>query len=76
MAASMNSTHKGLCIFSTINNTFRLTTIDSIPTSESSPVYLGCMISNMTGKQFSLFDYRARNPQLKVKSSHVRFFQN
>ena len=32
-AASMTSDAKGRCVFSTINNTFRLSSLDSIPTS-------------------------------------------
>lgn len=71
MAASMTSDAKGMCIFSTINNTFRLSSLDSIPRKPDSPVYLGCMTYSTSGKQFTIYDYRVSDPRSKSLSKHV-----
>jgi len=72
MAASMNSDAVGLCVFSTINNTFRLGDLNSIPRKASSTVYLGCMFCENLGRNFTIFDYRVANPKdKKHKSIHI-----
>jgi len=70
MAASMNSDATGVCIFSKVNNTFRLSDIRSIPRKPSSPVYLGVMQYTFSGRHFTIFDYRVSNPDAKKHRTH------
>ena len=83
MAASMTADEVGLCVFSTINNTFRLSDLNSIPRKATSPVYLGCMHSTNLGRNFTVYDYRVSNPRDKKHMKnrifdvvHLRFNTN
>lgn len=70
MAASMNSDATGNCVFSKVNNTFRLSDIRSIPRKATSPVYLGVMVYTFSGRHFTVYDYRVSNPKHKKHKSH------
>ena len=83
MAASMASNAKGICVFSTVNNTFKLSDINAIPRKATSPVYLGCMSYKKLGRFFDLWDYRVSNPNDKEHTTtkiydvmHLRYETN
>lgn len=83
MAASMASNAKGICVFSTVNNTFKLSDVNSIPRKASSPVYLGCMSYKKMGRYFDLWDYRVSDPTDKEHTTtkiydimHLRYETN
>jgi len=83
MAASMATNAKGICVFSTVNNTFRLSDVNAIPRKAMSPVYLGCMSYKNMGRRFDLWDYRVSNPKDKEHTTtkiydvmHLRYETN
>lgn len=57
MACSVDAEMTGKFVFHTLRNT-HLRTMDTIPQSEDSAVYLGCMESNFLGTDFTVHDHR------------------